>query len=220
MSSSTPETRAVHTHELLDRNAAWLIDEGRSGLRDFERLCVFNAAISFRRDRADISLCLLISAGASHLASIEASGNTLTVIVYLLDDGFQRKWITTHVIREDTSPKQVWSLYERTEIHGGITEDGESVVVLYQPKGGKTKAFTVTRNGFTDRLAPAETGSEYSYSTGEMSEDGEHLFYTGRGNKFGGGGEGKVVEVYSMRNLVKLKAMTFSYGDGRHLRNV
>lgn len=50
-------------------------------------------------------------------------------------------------------------------MHGGVTEDGESVMLLYRPKRDSTKVFAVTKDGFVSRLPPSDTADLYSANT-------------------------------------------------------
>ena len=222
MATSSSAQRSLHTHEILDRTAVWNFRNENRGIRDFERACIDNAAIAFRRRGTDLSFCVLISSGGSHLAAIEGdpSANTIKVTVYHLNGDFEEKWSTTHIIDGDLGAPQRLSLYDSATMHGGVTEDGESVLVVYRPAGRVTKVYTVTTHGFTPRRPPSETASGYLTSSGDMSDDSEYIFYSRRGNKFGSGGEAKAVEAFSVRNLARLKAVTFAFGDGHHLRNV
>jgi hypothetical protein len=52
-----------------------------------------------------------------------------------------------------------------------------------------------------------------------LSGDSEYIFYTRSGTAFGKNGEAKVVEVHPIRHLGRVRAVTFGFGDGRHLRN-
>src|SRR5512142_3371801 len=70
MAAPVVEQRPLHTHEILGRTNAWHFRDGRFDVRDFDRTCVHNAALSFRREGAELSFCVLISAGASHLATV------------------------------------------------------------------------------------------------------------------------------------------------------
>jgi len=213
--------RAVHTHEILERTALWQIRDGMRGQWDLERYCVANSAIEFRRDGAELSFCVLVSTGCSHLAAVEASPseNTIRVTVYHLNHGFEQKWSITHTADEDAGASHRIGWFDTAKMHGGVTEDGESVLIVYRSAGGPTKVYTATANGFTPRRPPSDTNSMYSLSSGTLSEDSENIFYSRSGSKFGKGGEAKVVEAYSIRNLALVKAVTFGFGDGRHLRN-
>jgi hypothetical protein len=59
----------------------------------------------------------------------------------------------------------------------------------------------------------------YSLTNGAVSDDSEHIFYSRKGSSFGKRGEASVVEIYSIRNLDRMRAVTFGFGDGYHLRN-
>jgi hypothetical protein len=151
MSSSTQ--RAVYTHEILNRAAVWNFRDGiRTGL-DIERYCVANSAIDFRRTGAEPSFCILVSGGCSHLAAIEISpsANTIKVTVYGLNNGFGQKWSITHTNDEAAGAPQRAGWYDTAKMHSGITEDGESVLVVYRPAGGEVKVYTANADGFTPR---------------------------------------------------------------------
>ncbi|KAH8802938.1 hypothetical protein F5884DRAFT_803753 [Xylogone sp. PMI_703] len=219
MSSSTQ--RPVHTHEILDRTALWQFrDSARIGL-DLERYCVANSAIDFRRTGAELSFCILVSRGCSHLAAIEASpsANTIKVTVYGLNNGFEQKWSITHTGNQAAGAPQRGGWYDTAKMHGGITEDGESVLVVYKPVGREVEVYTVKADGFTRRGPPSDTNVTYSMTSGMVSDDSEHIFYSRRGSGFGKRGESKIVEAYSIRNLARVRAVTFAFGDGHHLRN-
>ena len=219
MSSSTQ--RVVYTHEILDRTALWHFRDGiRTGL-DIERYCVTNSAIDFRRAGAELSFCILVSSGCSHLAAIETSPsqNTIKVTVYALNNGFEQKWSITHTGDEAAGASQRAGWYDTAKMHGGITEDGESVLIVYKPAGGEVKVYTAKADGFTPRRPPSDTNSMYSLTSGVVSDDSEHIFYSRKGSSFGKRGEASVVEAYSIRNLARMRAVTFGFGDGHHLRN-
>ena len=220
MSSSVTAQRPLHTHEILDRNAAWIFRDGRFRADDFDRACVENSAISFRRDGAALSFCLLVSSGGSHVATVEAETAaeiTIKVTVYQVNEGFEKEWAGSQTL--PPSPPNRYARYETTGLNGGITEDGKSVMVVYRPAGGETRAFIVTKEGFLSKRPPSDTARNYSLTSGSVSDDSEYIFYTRSGKKFGRGGEAKAVEAFSIRTLARLKAVTFSFGDGRHMRN-
>jgi hypothetical protein len=104
-------------------------------------------------------------------------------------------------------------------MHGGITDDGQSVLLVYKPIGGLVAAYVVNTNGFTWRTPPSDIGLACSLSQGQLSEVSEYLFYTRSGTAFGKNGEAKVVEAYSIRHLARLRAVTFGFGESRYLRN-
>jgi hypothetical protein len=58
----------------------------------------------------------------------------------------------------------------------------------------------------------------YSLTSGVVSDDSEHIFYSLEGSSFGKSGEASVVEAYSIRNLARMRAVTFGFGDGYYIR--
>jgi hypothetical protein len=155
------------------------------------------------------------------LAAVEGcpAEGILKVTVFRLKDGWQEKWTSTHNVGGEQPGNRGVRLYESTSISGGITEDGESVLIVYRPAGRPTVAFTVTKDEFTPRQPPSDTANAYSVYSGAVSDDSEHIFYTRSGSPFGSGGQAKAVEAFSLRNLARLKAVTFSFGDGHLMRN-
>lgn len=218
---SSPTQRAVYTHEILERTAVWNFRDGIRSELDIERYCIANSAINFRRTGTELSFCILVSSGCSHLAVIEISpsANTIKVTVYGLNNGFEQKWSITHTNDEAAGAPQRAGWYDTAKMHGGITEDGESVLVVYRPAGGEVKVYTANADGFTPRRPPSDTNEMYSLTNGVVSDDSEHIFYSRKGSSFGKRGESSVVEAYSIRNLARMRAVTFGFGDGHHLRN-
>ena len=45
------------------------------------------------------------------------------------------------------------------------------------------------------------------------------FFYTRSGTAFGRNGQAEVVEIFSIRHLALVRALTFGFGDGRNIRN-
>ena len=220
---AVPRGNLFFQRDLLESDARWQIRESIRTLEDISRYCKPNHAIDLSRGTGDVSFCVLISAGCSHIAAVEASAarRKIQVTVYHLKDGFDQKWSVTY-----DGPDQEFqgtsrsSFYDTTRMHGGITEDGQSVLLIYQPSGGgRAGAYVVNANGFTWRSPPSDTGSSYIASPGELSADSECLFYTRSGAAFGRNGEAKVVEAYSIRHLARLQATSFGFGDGVHMRN-
>lgn len=213
--------RQLHTQEVLDRKAVWHFPDGRTGNRDFERLCVQSTAIPFRRDGGELTFCILISSGASHLAAIEVcpAQKSIKITVFAMDNGVRQVWSNTQVGEELAPAKQV-SVFDEAAIHGGITEDGTVVMVVYRAPGGLTLVYNVTKNGFTPREPLADMRNSYSLHEGALSDDSEYIFYTRDGDRFRFDKEIKAVEAYSIRDLTRMKAVTFSYGDGRNIRNI
>ncbi|OCK78347.1 hypothetical protein K432DRAFT_394863 [Lepidopterella palustris CBS 459.81] len=219
---ATPSTNSVHTQEVLSQPAEWLFRDSIRISRDLGRYCKPNTAIEFTGEDADVSFCLLVSAGCSHIASVEAcpSKKTIKVSVFKLHEGFEQIWTVTYSGPDgEFQASSTRSWYDSAQMHGGITEDGQSVSLVYRPGGGPTTAYIVNASGFTSRKPPSDTGTGYSSHSGMLSADSEHLCYTRSGSAFGKGGEAKVVEVYSIRHLARVRAVTIAFGDGRHLRN-
>jgi hypothetical protein len=220
MPPATPHSN--HVHEALDNTATWIFQDSIR-LEDFHRYCKANKAITLARSDGELSFCVLVSARCSHLACVEAnpSKQTIAVNVHSLRDGFHKKWsVTYHGTEHQFQKAQYSSIYDVHEMHGGITEDGAAVLLVYRPAGAVTTAYLVSTNGFTPHTPPADTASSYLRSAGLLSEDSESLFYTSSGDPFGRNGEAKVVEAYSIRHSARVVATSFGFGDGRHLRNV
>jgi hypothetical protein len=59
----------------------------------------------------------------------------------------------------------------------------------------------------------------YSLTNWDVSDDSEHIFCSRKGSSFGKRGEASVVEIYSFRKLARMRAVTFGFGNGHHLRN-
>lgn len=210
-----------HSYEILGQDAEWsLRDEFIA--EDLVQNCKVNAAIDLKRDAADVSFCVLVSAGCSHIAAVEAvaSLKEIKVTVYHLNNGYEQKWSVDY-----NGPDQEFqgssssSRLHKSQMHGGITEDGESVLLIYRSAEGPVGAYVVNANDFTWRNPPSDTGSPLSIFAGQLSDDSECLFYTRSGTAFGRGGQAKVVEIYSIRHLARIKAFTFGFGDGRKIRN-
>ena len=212
----------VYTQEILEETAVWHFRDSIELPSGLEQYCKANSAIEFIRGDSEVSFCVLVSAGCSHVACVEAcpTERSIKVTVYHLRDGFELKWTVTYRgTDEEFRPKESSSWYDSSTMHGGITDDGQSVLLVYKPVGGLAAAYVVNPNGFTWRKPPSDTDLAYSSSTGQLSEDSEYLFYTRSGAAFGKNGEAKVVEAYSIRHLARVRAVTFGFGDGRHLRN-
>jgi hypothetical protein len=77
------------------------------------------------------------------------SANTIKVTVYGLNNGFPQKWSNIHTADEAARAPQRAKWYDTAKMHGGITEDGESVLMVYRPAGGEVKVYTVNKDGFT-----------------------------------------------------------------------
>ncbi|KAL9608475.1 MAG: hypothetical protein Q9167_006695 [Letrouitia subvulpina] len=214
---------STHMHEVLGRAVKWEFRESIRIPSDLGRYCKANSAIEFRQDDAKISFCLLFSAGCSHLAAVEAypSEKTISIAVYRLHSGFEQKWTASYNgTNEDFQVLKSSIWYDTPMMQGGVTEDGQTVLLVYWPVGGPTIAYIVNANGFARRKPPSDTGSGYSPSAGKLSEDSEHIFYTRRGSKFGKTGQAEIVEVYSIRHLARVNTLTFGFGDRCYIRNI
>ena len=220
MPPATPHSN--HVHAALDTTATWWFQDSIR-LDDFHRYCKANKAITLARSDEGLSFCVLVSARCSHLACVEANPSkmTITATVHSLRDGFHKKWsVTYHGTEPQFQKAQHSSIYDVHEMHGGITEGGAAVLLVYRPAGAVTTAYLVNSNGFTPHTPPADTGFSYLRSAGLLSEDSESLFYTTSGDPFGRNGKAKVVEAYSIRHSARVLATSFGFGDGPHLRNV
>ncbi|EXJ69394.1 uncharacterized protein A1O5_07430 [Cladophialophora psammophila CBS 110553] len=215
--------RPAHEKVIFTTANEWYFREEAHIPRDLNRFCKANAIIEFQRAAADVSFAVFVSAGCSHIATVEANAQdrTIKVTVWHLDEEFAEKWSTSHEAPESefTTDGYVTS-YDYGAIHGGITEDGQCVLLVYRPKGSTTRAYLVNAHGFTWRKPPSDTSLGYTISTGTLSEDSEYLFYVRSGKKFGRNGQAKVVEAYSIRHLSCVKAESFGFGDGYQMRNV
>ena len=221
-SSQNSSEYSVHRHELLGTSSQWHFRESLRIPSDLGRCCKANSAIEVKQDTTDVDFCVLFSSGCSHVAIVVAksSQRSIEVTVYSLKNGFEKKWTVDYVgaVAEfETVESSSW--YDTAQMHGGVTEDGQTVLLVHRPPSAVSTAYIVNANGFTLRRPPSDVGSAYSSSTGKISNDGEYIFYTRSGKSFGRNGEAKVVEVYSIRHLARVKALTFGFGDGRHLRN-
>jgi hypothetical protein len=224
-----PAQMALTTHlpaysqELLTTTSEWFFRESASTPRDLSRYCKANSSIEFRQDDLDLLFGVLVSAGCSHIAAVEVNParRTIKVTVYHANEGFQEKWSAIRTAPEsEFTTGERWSDYDKGALHGGVTEDGQAVLLVYRPKAGATRAYLVNSHGFTWRKPPSDTHLDYSSSIGIVSDDSEHLFYVRSGTKFGRNGEAKVVEAYSIRHLACARAATFGFGDGYHMRNM
>ena len=221
-SSQSSSQYSAHRHDLLGTTSQWHFRESLRIPSDLGRCCKANSAIEFKQDAADVDFCVLFSSRCSHIAVVVAkpSQRIIEVTVYSLKNGFEQKWTIDHIgaVGEfQTSESSSW--YDTAHMHGGVTEDGHTVLLVYRPPSAVATAYIVNAYGFTLRRPPSDVGSAYSSSTGKLSNDSEYIFYTRSGSSFGRNGEAKVVEVYSIRHLARVKAVTFGFGDGRHLRN-
>jgi hypothetical protein len=109
--------------------------------------------------------------------------------------------------------------YDTAQMNGGLTEDGKVVLLVYRSsRRSMAKAYIVKETGYTVREPPCNPDA-YLLDAGMLSEDSEYLFYTRSGTAFGNNGEARVVEAYSIRHLARIKAETFGFGDGYHIRN-
>ena len=212
----------AHKHELLGTASEWRFRESLRIPSDLGQCCKANSAIEFAQDATDVNFCVLFSSECSHVATVEAkpSEKSIKITVHRLENGFEQKWTVIHrgtVGEFQESESSSW--YDTAQMHGGLTEDGQTVLLVYRPPGAVTTAYIVNSNGFTLRKPPSDAGSGYSSSAGKLSDDSEYIFYVRSGISFGRNGEAKVVEVYSIRHLACVKALTFGFGDGRHLRN-
>lgn len=143
----------------------------------------------------------------------------MKVTVFVLENGVRQTWSKTRISEELAPGKQVL-VYDMPSIHGGITDDGVVVMVVYRPASGSMLVYNVTNETFTLREPLAGRRDSYSLYKGALSDDSEYIFYTRDRNRLRSGKEVKAVEVLSIRNLARMKAVTFSHGDGRHLRNI
>ncbi|KAH6896515.1 hypothetical protein B0T10DRAFT_543992 [Thelonectria olida] len=203
----------LHTHEILDRKAVWQFTESWSRDRDFHRLCFTSKALPFRRDGGELSFCILVSAGASHLAAVEGSDATksLKVTVYELHGDIKEKWSSTFN-EEGFVPDPTAGIWRESEMQGAVTEDGAAVFLACRPKGKRVKVYTVTSEGFTPRKPLPSMQDSYSWDKGALSDDSEYLFYTRSGNTFGSSRHATAVEAFSIRDLARVKAVTFQFG--------
>jgi hypothetical protein len=215
-----PPQHTVHTHELLPKSTEWYFRDSIEVPRDLPRHCKANTALEFRQEANDISACVLISAGCSHIAVIEARPlqKSITVTVWELKDGFIQKWTSMYHGSDAEFQPSTGSWYDNSQMHGGVTEDGHAVLLVYRSGADLARAYVVRETGFTVRAPPSDTNI-YSSSVGLLSEDSECLLYTRGGSTFGHHGEARVVEAYSIRHLARVRAETFGFGDGRNLRN-
>ncbi|KAF2471322.1 uncharacterized protein BDR25DRAFT_368132 [Lindgomyces ingoldianus] len=217
-----PASLQVFSHDILPKTSEWHFRDSIEIPRDLGQYCKTNSAIEFKQDGQDVSFCVLVSAGCSHIAAVEVYplDKSIKVTSFHSKDGLKPKWTVTHHGREGEFPtSQSTSRYDTDHMDGGITEDGEAVLLVYRPRGGATVAYLVNADGFTLRKPPSDTALRYSTPNGSLSEDSEYLFYTRDGTPWGKSGEAKVVEAYSIRHLARMRAVTFAFGDGQHLRN-
>lgn len=214
----------VQTCEILGRNAEWQ-SRYRSDLSiGLDQCCDANPSIYLTRDSHIIHFIVLISAGCSHIAAVEVSPleKTIRITVYGLGEVFKQCWSLT-IHRPDDEPfsaRESASGDGHPHMHGGITEDGKSVLLIYGVDYGSRVAYLVNARGCTKREPPSDLALGYSGTVGQLSDDSEHLFYVRSGTAFGKNGEAKVVEAYSIRHLATARALTFGFGNGRHLLNV
>ena len=214
----------IHFHSLLDEEARWQIRDGHQirvadALKQF---CRANAALEVKRGEVASTFGTLVSAGCSHIAAIEivTSLRIIKVTVYRLENGFQHEWNASYSGSEEEFRRPATlATYETDQFQGGITEDGRSVLMFFGNKAASTEAYLVNANGFTRRTPPAHIFTQYLPPTGQLSEDSEYLFYSTHGSRFGRNGQAEVVEAYSIRHLARMRAHTFGFGDGYHLRN-
>ncbi len=212
----------AHVRNIVATGAEWYIRDQSLHSNDFNRQCQANQLIEFKQDTVDISVAVLVSAGCSHIAVVEAdaSKRKIKVTVYSLNNEVVEQWSTDYQAPQSEFRSEAsFSLYE-TAIHGGVTEDGQNVLLVYRPKAVATRAYLVNARGFTWRKPPSDNDRSYSSCIGMVSEDSEYLFYVRSAARFGRGGEAKAVEAYSIRHLACARAETFGFGDGRKLRNV
>lgn len=213
----------AYSQELLATTSEWFLRESASIPQNLSWYCKANSLVEFRQGGLDFPFGVLVSAGCSHIAAVEVNParRTLKVTVYHASEGFQEKWSATHTAPEsEFTAEESYRDYVRGALHGGVTEDGRAVLLVYRPKAGVARAYLVNPNGFTCRTPPSDTHLDYSSSIGIASDDSEHLFYVRSGTKFGRNGEAKVVEAYSIRHLSCARAETFGFGDGYHMRNI
>lgn len=204
----------IHFHHMLDGEAQWQIRENYRVLDDLPRHCKENAALEVKREAVAVTFGVLVSAGCSHVAAIEivASLKTIKVTASHMKNGFKQKWTASHngSVEEFKAPASPMG-YDRVGLQGGITEDGQSVLLIYDPGAGPVGAYIVNANGFTRRNPPSHIFTGYVSSPGQLSEDSEYLFYTRAGSGFGRNGQAEVVEAYSVRHLARMRATTFRH---------
>ena len=209
--------------KILGENAEWRFQRSMRIPEDLERHCKPNSALVFEQQGVDLSYCILVSAGCSHVATVEVSPSErrLKVTVYSVNGDFNQKWSASYLEPErDRSASESLRWSDTTYMHGGITEDGDSVLLMYQPVGTSFTAYLVDANGFTSRKLPSSLSSSDLLYAGRLSQDSEHILYTRSATPFGKHGEAQTVEAYSIRHLALGYAVTFGFGDGYHLRNV
>ncbi|KAK6499550.1 hypothetical protein TWF506_004179 [Arthrobotrys conoides] len=216
---------SVYTETILNEDKEWVFRDSIQIPLDLGRYVKANSAIHFAGgEDEDVLFCTLLSYGCSHLASAEVSlsARSIKVTVYCLRNGLERKWTTTYFgTAGEFEKSETFGSYDIGQISGGVTEDGDSVLLLCRPASrySQTTAYIVRENGFTKRTPPSDTDASYSFLAGSLSDDSEHIFYTRSGTAFGKRGQAQVVEVYSIRHLACVKAVTFAFGDGHHMRN-
>ena len=213
---------ATHFHHMLDVEAQWQIRENYRIPDDLPRYCKANTPLEVKRGAVAVTFAILVSAGCSHVAAIEiaASLRTIKVTVYHLRNGFEQKWTVSDKGSEDEFKASISSSWHDADgLQGGMTEDGQSVLLIYNHGAGPIGAYIVNANGFTRKSPPSHIFARYLSPRGQLSEDSEYLFYIGEERGFAGNRQTKVVEAYSIRHLARMRATTFRFGDGRYHRN-
>ena len=149
---------SAQTHPILDISAEWHFSESIQFPQDLRRHLRDNSATKFDKEGREISFCMLLSAGCSHLATLEACSlaKTIQVTVYHLDTNFDLKWKVIYPASDSDYPTpHSRHEYDKAKLHGGITEDGEAVLLIHEPIGGSASAYVVNRRGFTWRKPPS-----------------------------------------------------------------
>lgn len=159
----------IHRYEILPNTAEWQFRDLIELPRDLHKVCKANAAQRFAREDTDVSFCTLFSAGCSHAASIEISPSkrSIKVTVYRLNARFEQQWTVSYAgTQEEFQAVNPLTWYDEDKIHGGITEDGQAVLLVYKASGGPSTAYCVNANGFTRGKPPSDLGSGYSTTEG------------------------------------------------------
>ena len=170
----------LHSQELLDDQALWDIHENYYIPDDLHRYCKANEALDVKRGEVIETFGVIVSAGCSHIAAIQiiASRRTINVTVYHLKNGFEKSWIASYVGSEDEFSKpDTGSTYDRDRLQGGITEDGQNVLLIHINSVNKAQSYIINVNGFTRRTTPPGLFSTYTLTRRVVSEDSEYLFF-------------------------------------------